>query len=128
LNVEFHKRVLFSTSLMNEIIDDMSSCVPLMFRFPGCTRRTTLMVEDQHSVSPRVMRHRQMSLSCCYRTSVHLLCRFSTLSMFPRDACRIRIASSVVSLTVSSTATMANWRPAALFTPAPAKSQVWFDW
>jgi hypothetical protein len=23
---------------------------------------------------------------------------------------------------------MANWRPAAWFTPAPAKSQVWFDW
>jgi hypothetical protein len=42
-----------------------------------------------------------MSLSCCYSTSVHVLCRFSTLSMYLLDPCRFRIASSIVSLIVS---------------------------
>jgi hypothetical protein len=73
--------------------------VPVMFHFPGAV---TLIVEDQHSVSPQVIWRQQISLSCCYRISVHLLCHFSTLCMFPRNACCICITSSVISLTVLS--------------------------
>jgi hypothetical protein len=71
--------------------------------------RATLFVEDQqHSVSPRVIRRRQISLSCCYRISVHLLCRFITLSLFPRDSCRIRVAYFIV-YRIASMCTPPEW-------------------
>jgi hypothetical protein len=96
-NVKFHKQVLVSTSLMNEIIDDMSSCVPVMFRLSGVERhwsqRTSIPcpLEFYDADRCRCRRVAVVPACTCFVASIHFLC-FRAMPV------------AVVSLTISSIA------------------------